>query len=135
MNIFKTQKGKLTFIVTTVFVLCMVLFSWGVYMLFLRDMYYSVNIETFQRDNKTVTQAFERESVLRRNAEEKYTDVAIENIHMEVKIATKDSIIAVQEQMNRRLLEAYQAQENKLNKITNERDSILRVINSLERVD
>lgn len=134
-RIFNNTRGKLLLVIVATMVVVLVACGWGVYALLVKDNYYSVNVEVLQRGNKTAMQAFEREALLRRNAEERY--VAEVEVTQELKTTVylqTDSLGKATEKVKELQAKVIQLQAEKL-KWKHEKDSILRVYNNLQRID
>ncbi|AHM62315.1 hypothetical protein D770_20330 [Flammeovirgaceae bacterium 311] len=118
-------------IVAIIFTLVLGLFGFCMYMIFWQQTYYSVNIESYHRDNETLTEAYEKEKTLRSFLQNK---LAEEKMTMIRELLDKDSLISRHRIEREKLLHEKTQALHQVQKLQHEKDSILNIIRSLQRV-
>ena len=110
------------------------LFFLSLYFILAYNKHYSLTVESYQRDNETVTDAFEQEKRLRRTIQREFVRESVELEHIKYEVQIKDSILSKREESIKEITRKYNKALKEKNKIAHERDSVISRLNLLERV-
>lgn len=130
----KQYKIKMIVIVAAIFLAVTALFGFFMYMVFWQQTYYSVNIESYHKDNENLTEAFEKEKHLRKFLQQSLASEKVLLSRQEEVISNKDSLISRHRTEISRLQQEKFKAEKQVQKLKHEKDSILNIINRIPRV-
>lgn len=130
----KQYKTKMVAIVAIIFTLVLGLFGAFMYMVVWQQTYYSVNIESYHKDNETLTEAYEKEKTIRKFLQHNLANEKIQLIRQHEELGSKDSIISLQQKEREKLLDEKRKALHQVRKLQHEKDSVINIIRSLRRV-
>lgn len=112
-----------------------ILFTWACYQLITSQLYYHITVEQYTQDNESITEAFKKESALRRHMEK---SLAMEKLEAE---QVQEKLLSAYH-VNEKHLEqlqitkfSYNHLQDKYKRVKLEKDSLIAIIRSLQRVD
>lgn len=114
--------------------IALLLFCWGSYQLVASQTYYHVTVEQYAHNNETVTEAFKKESALRRHLERSLAAERIASEQKDESLLVQNRELKTKEKTLEEMELQFKTLQYQFKKTKYEKDSLSTVIASLRRV-